>query len=110
MARQDESALPCFGILELRQNLAEVLDKLAHVIRERFRIAGDVKVRTAQGRLTAGILMALPVIMLLLLQSIDPQYVNVLFTDRLGRVMLITAGMMQILGAITVWRIVQIKV
>ena len=42
-------------------NLAEILDNLAHVIRERFRIAGEVRVRTAQGRLTASILMALPV-------------------------------------------------
>jgi tight adherence protein B len=91
-------------------NLAEILDNLAHVIRERFRIAGDVRVRTAQGRMTAGILMALPVVMLLLLHVLDPDYVNVLFVDRLGQLMLIAAAVMQILGAIIVWRIVQIKV
>ena len=91
-------------------NLAEILDNLAHVIRERFRIAGEVRVRTAQGRLTAGILMALPVIMMIMLHVIDPEYVNVLFVDRMGQLMLIMAAVMQVLGAIIVWRIVKIKV
>ena len=91
-------------------NLAEILDNLAHVIRERFRIAGEVRVRTAQGRLTAGILMALPLGMLIMLHVIDPDYVNVLFVDRMGQIMLILAGVMQVLGAIIIWRIVQIKV
>jgi tight adherence protein B len=91
-------------------NLAEILDNLAHVMRERFRIAGDVRVRTAQGRLTAGILMALPVVMMVILHFIDPDYVRVLFEDRLGQYLLLTAAVMQILGGIIVWRIVQIKV
>jgi tight adherence protein B len=91
-------------------NLAEILDNLAHVIRERFRIAGEVRVRTAQGRLTAAILMALPVIMMLLLHVLDPDYVNLLFADRLGQLMLITAAILQTLGAVMVWRIVKIKV
>ena len=91
-------------------NLAEILDNLAHVIRERFRIAGDVRVRTAQGRLTAIILMALPLGMLLMLHLIDPDYVNALFVNRLGQIMLIAAGVMQTLGGIIIWRIVQIKV
>ncbi len=91
-------------------NLAEILDNLAHVIRERFRIAGEVRVRTAQGRLTAAILMALPVIMMLLLHVLDPDYVNLLFMDRLGQLMLITAAVLQTMGAFMVWRIVKIKV
>lgn len=91
-------------------NLAEILDNLSHVIRERFRIAGEVRIRTAQGRLTAGILMALPVVMLILLHVIDPEYVNVLFVDRLGKIMLILAAVLQVLGAMLVWRIVKIRV
>jgi tight adherence protein B len=91
-------------------NLVEILDNLSHVIRERFRIAGDVRVRTAQGRLTAAILMALPVIMMILLHVIDPDYVDVLFVDRMGQLMLIMAAVMQALGAVIVWRIVKIKV
>jgi tight adherence protein B len=91
-------------------NLVEILDNLARVIRERFRITGEVKIRTAQGRFTAGILMALPIIMMLLLHVIDPEYANLLFVDRLGQLMLILAAVMQTLGAIIVWRIVKIKV
>ncbi|MGD1103269.1 MAG: type II secretion system F family protein [Terriglobia bacterium] len=91
-------------------NLAEILDNLAHVIRERFRIAGEVRIRTAQGRLTAGILMTLPVIMMILLHFIDPEYLNLLFVDRLGQYVLIMAAVLQTLGGIIVWRIVKVRV
>jgi tight adherence protein B len=91
-------------------NLVEILDNLAHVIRERFRIAGEVRIRTAQGRLTAAILMVLPVAMLLILRVIAGDYVNVLFTDSMGRLILIGGGLLQVLGAFVIWRIIQIKV
>jgi tight adherence protein B len=91
-------------------NLAEILDNLAHVIRERFRIAGEVRVRTAQGRLTAILLMALPLGMIVILHFIDPEYIKLLFTERLGQIMLVVAAAMQILGGFIIWRIVQIKV
>lgn len=91
-------------------NLVEILDNLSHVIRERFRIAGEVRIRTAQGRLTAGILIALPIVMMIMLHVMDPEYIRLLFVDRLGQFMLIAAGVMQMLGALIVWRIVSIKV
>jgi tight adherence protein B len=91
-------------------NLVEILENLAHVIRERFRIAGEVRIRTAQGRLTAVILMALPIAMLLILRVIAVSYITVLFTDPLGRLLLIVGGLLQVLGAILIWKIVQIKV
>ena len=91
-------------------NLVEILENLSHVIRERFRIAGEVRIRTAQGRLTAAILLALPIGMLLILRVIAVDYVSVLFTTDLGRMLLIGAGVMQVLGAIVIWRIIQIKV
>ncbi|MGD0224961.1 MAG: type II secretion system F family protein [Terriglobia bacterium] len=91
-------------------NLAEVLDKLAHVIRERFRIAGEVRIRTAQGRLTAAVLIALPLFTMLVLRVIAPDYITTLFVDRIGQVLLIIAGVMQILGSVVIWKIVQIKV
>jgi tight adherence protein B len=91
-------------------NLVEILDNLAHVIRERFRIAGEVRIRTAQGRLTAAILMVLPVGMLVILRIIAVNYVSVLFTDPMGRFLLILGGLMQLFGAFVIWRIVQIKV
>jgi tight adherence protein B len=91
-------------------NLAEILNNIAHVIRERFRIAGDVRVRTAQGRLTATILIALPLGMLALLRVVNPDYVNLLFVDRWGQYMLTTAAGLQVIGATLLWRIVRIKV
>lgn len=91
-------------------NLAEILDNLAHVIRERFKIAGDVRVRTAQGRLTAAILISLPLILLILLHVVDASYVDELFVNRIGQIMLLGSAVMQTLGGIIIWRIVSIKV
>lgn len=91
-------------------NLAEILDELARVIRDRFRIYREVQVKTAQGRLTAGILILLPVTMLIALKFLNPQYVNILFTDPIGPMILIGAGCLQLVGAILLWRIVQIQV
>jgi tight adherence protein B len=91
-------------------NLVEILDNLAHVIRERFRIAGEVRVRTAQGRLTAMILIGLPLFMMFMLHLMVPDYLNILFTDRRGQWMLAAAFVMQALGGTIVWRIVKIKV
>lgn len=91
-------------------NLVEILDNLAHVIRERFRIAGEVRIKTAQGRLTAAILIALPAAMLLLLHLMNPDYINALFVDRLGHILLLVAFVMQVVGGIIIWRIVKIKV
>lgn len=91
-------------------NLAEILDKLARVIRERFRILGEVRTHTAQGRLTAAILIALPPIMLLLLRGINPAYMKLLWTDPWGPYMLGLAALLQIIGALLLWKIVNIEV
>jgi tight adherence protein B len=91
-------------------NLAEILDELARVIRDRFRIYREVRVKTAQGRLTAMILIALPVFMLVALQGVNPAYVRVLFVDPLGPTLLGVAAVMQIVGSILIWRIVRIEV
>jgi len=91
-------------------NLVEILGNLAHVIRERFKIAGDVRVRTAQGRLTAGVLIALPLAMLIMLHLVNPDYIKVLFVEHVGKLMLLGAFILQAIGAIVIWRIVTIKV
>jgi tight adherence protein B len=91
-------------------NLAEILDELSRVIRERFRIYREVGVKTAQGKLTAGILIALPIIMLAALGSLNPGYVRVLFDDPTGQLMLISAGVMQVVGSMLLWKIVHIDV
>jgi len=91
-------------------NLAAILDDLAAVIRDRFRLLRDVRVRTAQGRLTAGILIALPPAMILLMRTVNPDYVNVLFTDPIGPYLLGGAALLQIIGSFFLWRIVNIQV
>lgn len=91
-------------------NLVEILDELARVIRERFRIYREVRIKTAQGRLTAGILIAMPFIMIALLGGVNSNYMNILFTDPTGQWMLIGAGAMQLVGSLILWKIVHIDV
>jgi tight adherence protein B len=91
-------------------NLAEILDELARLIRDRFRIYREVHVRTAQGRLTAMILVALPIVMMIVLEVINPQYISVLFSDPMGPPLLIAAAALQILGSLLLWKIVNIEV
>jgi tight adherence protein B len=91
-------------------NLAEILDGLSRVIRDRFRIYREVRVRTAQGRLTAGILIALPVFMMIVLMVLNPSYMKVLFEDPRGPLILAVAGLMQVAGSVTIWKIIHIEV
>lgn len=91
-------------------NLAEILDALARVIRDRFRIYREVRVKTAQGRLTAAILIALPPIMMVLLEIVNPHYISVLFTDPKGPIVLAVAGTLQVIGSIMLWKIIHIEV
>jgi len=91
-------------------NLAALLDDLSAVIRDRFRLLRDVRVRTAQGRLTAGILIALPPAMILLLRTVNPDYVNLLFTDPIGPYLLGAAALLQVVGSVVLWKVVNIQV
>jgi tight adherence protein B len=91
-------------------NLAEILDELARVIRDRFRIYREVRVKTAQGRLTAMILIALPPFMMLTLAILNPQYLKPLFTDPWGPFALVTAGLLQVIGSMILWKIIHIEV
>ena len=91
-------------------NLAEILDGLARVIRDRFRIHREVKVRTAQGRLTAGILIALPIFMMIVLSVMNPSYMRILFEDPKGATILTVAAGMQIIGSLMLWKIIHIEV
>ena len=91
-------------------NLAEILDELSRVIRERFRIYREVGVKTAQGKLTAGILIGLPIFMLLALGTLNPSYIQVLFNDSTGRSMLMIAAAMQVFGSMLLWKIVHIDI
>ncbi len=91
-------------------DLAEILDKIGYVIRERFRILGQVKALTAEGRLSGVILIALPFGLFLLMLHIKPDYVEKLWTHELGIRMAVFALIMQIVGALVIKKIVNIKV
>jgi tight adherence protein B len=82
-------------------NLVEILDRTVFVIRERLRVQGEIQVQTAQGRLTGWILTALPVVMLLLLNLVNPGYSSILFHEPVGRKLIyISLAMLGIGGGI----------
>jgi tight adherence protein B len=91
-------------------NLAEILGNLSATVRDRFRIRGEVRVKTAQGRLTAAILISIPPGMLILVNFINPEYTSILFTDIYGILALAVAAGLQIIGAFILWKIVNIQV
>jgi tight adherence protein B len=90
-------------------NLAQILDKASHVIRERVRVAGQLRIRTAQGRLTGWILVGLPFVLFLGMNLLHPGYGRALFEEPLGRKMVTYATVMLALGILVVRRIVQVK-
>jgi tight adherence protein B len=91
-------------------NLTEILDRTAHVIRERIRIGGEVRVRTAQGRLTGTILSLLPVLMLVLTSLINPEYAHILLHDPVGQKLLYIGAGLILAGIFFIRRIVDIQV
>ncbi len=91
-------------------NLSEILDNLAHVVRERFKILRQVRVYTAHGRLTGYVLMALPAALAVALSFINPEHMASLFRERMGQMMLVGAIVMQTIGYFWVRQVVKIEV
>jgi tight adherence protein B len=91
-------------------NLAEVLEKISSTIRERVRLQGEIRVLTAQGRLSGLIVSLLPVALALFIQATNPEYLAVMFTDRLGILMLFFGVISQIIGIMLIRSIVRIDV
>jgi tight adherence protein B len=91
-------------------DLAEILDKIGYVIRERYRILGQVKALTGEGRLSGIVLIALPFALFGFMLNTKPDYVEALWTTELGKKMSVAAIIAQILGALTIRKIVNIKV
>jgi len=91
-------------------DLAEILDKIGSLVRERFKIWGQIQALTGEGRLSGIILLALPPALFVVTYRLNPDYCTVLFTEPMGRHMLIGAIVMQILGALVIRKIVDIKV
>jgi tight adherence protein B len=91
-------------------NLAEILDKLAYVVRERFKILRQVRVHTAHGRFTGYVLLALPPALGVALSYLSPDHMNTLFTEPMGKTMLMGAGVMQTVGYFWIRQVIKIEV
>jgi tight adherence protein B len=91
-------------------NLAEILENLAHVVRERFKILRQVRVYTAHGRFTGYILLALPAVLGIALSFINPDHMNMLFRERMGQIMLLGALVMQTIGFLWIKQVIKIEV
>jgi tight adherence protein B len=91
-------------------NLAQVLDNTSQVIRARFRLLDQIRVHSAQGRLTGWILTAMPLSLGILLSVINPQYIHVLLTRPLGHRLMAIGAVMNVIGLLVIRKIVRIKV
>jgi tight adherence protein B len=91
-------------------NLSEILDNLAHVVRERFKILRQVRVHTAHGRFTGYVLLALPAALAVALSLINPEHMRLLFEERMGQMMIMGAIVMQTVGYIWIRQVIKIEV
>jgi len=91
-------------------NLSEILDNLAHVVRERFKIRRQIRVHTAHGRFTGYVLLALPAALAVALSFINPEHMGLLFHEHMGQMMLIGAIVMQTIGYIWIRQVIKIEV
>ncbi|MEQ8790395.1 MAG: type II secretion system F family protein [Pirellulaceae bacterium] len=91
-------------------DLAEILDKIGALIRERFKIWGQIQALTGEGRLSGIVLLALPPVLFIVMYRLNQDYVMMLFDDPLGNQMLIVAVVLQIVGALVIKKIIDIKV
>lgn len=91
-------------------DLAEILDKIGRLIRERFQIWGQVQALTGEGRLSGVVLLALPPALFAVVYHMNPDYLMLLFTDDMGKKMLVGGIVMQLLGALVIRKIVNIRV
>ena len=91
-------------------NLAEILDTIAFTIRERVRIKGEINTLTAQGRMSGYLVAFLPIGIAVTLNFINPAFMQPLFTETLGRILLGVGGVMMVIGFFMIQKIVDIKV
>ena len=91
-------------------NLAEILDNLAHVVRERFKILRQVRVHTAHGRFTGYVLLALPAALGVVLALMNPEHMDLLFKEKMGQMMIMAAIVMQTIGYFWIRKVIKIEV
>ncbi len=91
-------------------NLADIFDSLARLIRERFKFQGRVRVLSAEGKMSATVIISMPFVLVGLLSLLNPEYINVLFFDPLGPVLIAIALILMSLGALMIKKLIEIKV
>ena len=91
-------------------NLAEIIDSLAGLIRQRFELQLRVKALSAEGRMSAVVLVGLPIVVGLVLFKMNPDYMGLLFTDPMGQKLFSVGSIMMVVGAVVMKRMVAIKV
>ena len=91
-------------------NLAEILDNLSYVIRERFKIQRQVRVYTAQGRLTMALLMGMPPVIVVVMLVLNPSFIHPLFADPIGHTLLVAGICLQTVGYFVIRKIIRIRV
>jgi tight adherence protein B len=91
-------------------NLAEILEKVAHTIRERFRILGDLKTLTTSSRMSAWLLCGLPIFITIVITAMNPDYMSILWRDPRGHKLIAVALFMQVTGMLVVRKILRIKI
>jgi len=91
-------------------NLSEILDNLAHVVRERFKILRQVRVHTAHGRFTSYVLLSLPAFLAVALSIINPEHMQPMFRERMGQMMLMGGMVLQGLGYLWIKQVIKIEV
>src|SRR5579864_251786 len=90
-------------------NLAQILDKTSNVLRERIRVIGQLRIRTAQGRLTGAVLMGLPFVIFIGMNFLNPGYGRALFDTALGQKMVMYASILMVIGILMIRKIVNLK-
>ncbi len=91
-------------------NLAEIMESLASLIRKRFKFEGKVKVLSAEGRFSAAVLLALPIVIGVLVRLLNPEYIEILFQERAGRITMLAALVSMTFGFVVIRRMIKINV
>jgi len=96
--------------LEIGGNLAEILDNIGGMIRERVKLSGEIAAATTEGRMSAGILLALPFGIAFMMNITNPGYMDPLFTEKLGHILLLIGLVLMGMGAIIIKKLVTIDI
>jgi tight adherence protein B len=91
-------------------NLAEIIESIAYIVRERFKLKGKIRTLSAEGKLSAIFLVAIPFLVIIAVRYINPDYINVLFSDPTGKTVASISAFMMVTGIVVLKKMVNIKV